>query len=187
MRSREKILDATLEVIARGGFDAVSIVAVSRTAGVTRQTIYSIFGTREALVTQAMEGLAVSVLSEIEGRLGGASSAREYVVNMIVAGRRAVRDHPVLATLVQMDASNPVLHSDVMAQAQPVVRGLLEPLVDLDPAMGPVLDDVVHITVRLGMSVVLFDDARLAHDDDLRAFLTRWLPPDMTGGSLTKP
>ena len=42
MRSKQKILDATLGLIAEGGFEDVTIAAAARAAGVTRQTIIAI-------------------------------------------------------------------------------------------------------------------------------------------------
>lgn len=43
MRSKPKILDATLGLIAESGFEDVTIAAVARAGGVTRQTVHSIF------------------------------------------------------------------------------------------------------------------------------------------------
>lgn len=77
MRSRKKILDATLALIGSAGFEGVDIAAVAAAEGVTRQTVYPIFGTREDLVSQAIAGLAVEVLGDIRARLtAGQSAAR---------------------------------------------------------------------------------------------------------------
>ena len=54
MRSRDSILDATRAVIGRAGFGGVTIAAVAKQAEVSRQTVYSIFGSREDLVSQAV-------------------------------------------------------------------------------------------------------------------------------------
>ena len=167
MRSRAKIVEATLRLIAVDGFAAVTVVAVAQAAGVSRQTVYSIFGSREDLITRTMEELAVSVLTEIRSNLEVPATVREYVVELIVAGRRSVRDHPALTALMNMDATNPVLHPDVIQHAIPVVRELLSPAMDLPDsdatgigtvADATVLDDIVLIATRLGISVVLFDD-----------------------------
>ncbi|KQU34505.1 MULTISPECIES: TetR/AcrR family transcriptional regulator [unclassified Rhodococcus (in: high G+C Gram-positive bacteria)] len=180
MRSSGKIMEATLEVIAEHGFDGVTIAGVSAAAGVSRQTVYSIFGTREVLVTRTMEHLAVEVMTEIRSRLDGPETVRDYVVEMVIGGRRAVRDIPAMGALLRLNGINPVLHPDVVQHAIPVVRDLLSPLTALDPRVAEVLDDIVLITTRLGLSVVLFDDPSIADDDDLRAFLLRWLPASMT-------
>ncbi|NKS53845.1 TetR family transcriptional regulator [Rhodococcus hoagii] len=74
-RSRKKILDATLGLIGSAGLEGVDIAAVAAAAGITRQTVYSIFGTREDLVSHAIAGLAVEMLGNIDARLAATQSA----------------------------------------------------------------------------------------------------------------
>ncbi|MGW6374435.1 TetR/AcrR family transcriptional regulator [Rhodococcus sp. NPDC055112] len=183
MRSRKKVLDATLGLIESDGFGGVTIAAVALAAGVTRQTVYSIFGSREELVSQAVGGLAIQVLGDIRARLESVDSPFEYVLELIVAGRAAVRDHPVLTTLLEADGDNPLFDSGMIARARPIARELLSPLADREPDLRPGLDEIVEIALRLGISVILFDDDTVHSDDDLRAFLTRWLRPAMTSGA----
>ncbi|MFC9786695.1 TetR/AcrR family transcriptional regulator [Rhodococcus sp. NPDC127528] len=180
MRSRKKILNATLELIESAGYGGVTVAAVAQGAGVTRQTVYSIFGTREELVSQAVSGLVVQVLGDIRARLDAADSAFEYVAELIVAGRAAVRDHPVLTTLLEAEHGNPLFDAGMIARARPIARELLSPLGERVPNLQPSLDDVVEIALRLGISVILFEDEAVRTDGDLRAFLARWLQPAMT-------
>jgi hypothetical protein len=39
------------------------------------------------------------------------------------------------------------------------------------------LDEIVEITVRLGLSVIVFDSDAVRTDESLREFLGRWLEP----------
>ncbi|MFC0454852.1 TetR/AcrR family transcriptional regulator [Rhodococcus jostii] len=183
MRSRRKILDATLGLIERDGFEGVTIAAAANAAGVTRQTVYSNFGSREELVSRAIAGVAVEALAGIHSRLNATETTCEYVVELIVAGRAAVRAHPVLATLLQAERGNPVFDTGMMSRAKPVARELLAPLVERDPSVESSLDDIVEIALRLALSVVLFDDDAVHTDGDLRSFLTRWLLPTMPSGA----
>ncbi|PXX61678.1 TetR family transcriptional regulator [Nocardia tenerifensis] len=175
MRSQAKILEATLEVIRNDGFEGVSIAAVAQQAGVSRQTVYSIFGSREDLVSQAIGDLLMWALAGIRAQLEAVGSASEYVVELIVAGRTAVRADPVLAALLRAGQGNPVYDTDMVARAKPIAHELLSPVLALDPNLAPHLDDIAQIGIRLGLSVILFDDAAIHSDDDLRGFLTRWL------------
>lgn len=180
VRSQQKILDATIRLIERGGFEAVNMAAVAHEAGVSRQTVYSNFGSREEVVSQAMAGIAVEVFASIKSRLQMVDTACEYVVEFIVAGRAVVREHPVLMTLLLAERGNPVFDLEMMANAKPVAHELLSPLIERRLVTGAELDDIAEIAVRLGYSVVAFDSAPVHSDDDLRAFLTRWLRPAMT-------
>ncbi len=100
MRSRTKILQATLGLIADVGFGGVTIVGAAQAAGVSRQTVYSIFGTREELVSQAISGQLLEAYAEMTSRLEQIEDPGEYVVETIVLGRTVVREHPVLAVLL---------------------------------------------------------------------------------------
>ena len=177
VRSQQKILAAALGLIEGGGFEAVNIAAVATAAGVSRQTVYSIFGTREEVVSQAMGGLAIEVLGEITAQVESVDTACDYVVEFIVAARTAVRAHPVLATLLLAERGNRVFHVEMMSRAIPFATQMLTPMVERGLATDVELDEIVEIAVRLGLSVVAFDSELVHSDDSLRAFLARWLGP----------
>jgi AcrR family transcriptional regulator len=179
MRSRNKILDATLGLIAAEGFDGVNIAAVAAAAGVSRQTVYSIFGSREDLISEAMAGLTVEILGDIRGRLENADTPVDYLVELIVAGRATVQGHPALAALLHAQVGNPIFDTGMISRAKPIARELLLPLIEKHPQTAEHIDDILAMGVRLGLSAVLFDDTDIAEDDDLRDFLTRWLAPAM--------
>lgn len=179
MRSRDKILDATLGLIGEAGFAAVNIAAIAAAAKVSRQTVYSIFGSRDEVVSQALSGLLMRVLGELRRSLDAADTPCGYVVELIVSGRTALRTDPVLATLLETDLHNPLFDATMMQRARPIARELLAPMAALDPAAGEHLDDIVDIGLHLGLSVVMFDDPAHRSDAELRAFLTRWLAPAM--------
>lgn len=179
VRSQKKVLDATLRLIGREGFEGVTITAVAHASGVTRQTVYSIFGTREELVSQAIAGLAVEVLGELRSRLDATETAFDYVAELIVAGRAAVRDSPVLTALLNTERGNPLFDTGMLARAKPVARELLSPLVAREPGLQEHVDDIIEIALRLALSVIVFDDDHVHTDDALRSFLVRWLLPAM--------
>ncbi|WP_216893869.1 TetR/AcrR family transcriptional regulator [Nocardia alni] len=187
MRSRSKILDATLELIAAEGFGGVNIAAVAQAAGVTRQTVYSNFGSREDLVSQTIVDLLVRSLDDIRARLAAIDNVPEYLVELIVACRAVTREDPVLAVLLRADHGNPLFDTGMAARAKPVVLELLSPLVALDPGLEPELDGITQFAVHLGAAVVLFDDPDLRDDDDLRRFLIRWFLPALPATTRNRP
>jgi len=177
MRSRRKILDATLELIGAEGFGGVNIAVVAHAAGVTRQTVYSNFGTREDLVSQAIADLLMRSLADIRARLVTIDNVPDYLVEFIVAARAVTRNDPVLAGLLRAEHGNPIFDQGMATRAKPIVLELLSPLLALEPGIEPEIEDIAQFAVHLGASVVLFDDPALHDDDDLRRFLTRWFIP----------
>ena len=59
--ARKAILDATLELLARGGFQAATIDAIAAEAGVGRNTIYRRWPTKDDLLADALSELTVDV------------------------------------------------------------------------------------------------------------------------------
>jgi AcrR family transcriptional regulator len=175
VRSAQRILDATVAMIESSGFGAVNVAAVAKAAGVSRQTVYSIFVTREELVSQAMIMVMLEILQDIRARTGDGLEDPEYVVELLVAGRGALQGHPVLTRLLVPAADSPVFDVDVISRAIPVVRDLLHGPDEQRPALAR--DDVAEMVTRMALSVVLFPSPAIQADDALRGFLRRWLVP----------
>lgn len=177
MRSRQRILDATVDLIQTGGFGAVNISIVATAAGVSRQTVYSIFGSREELVSQAMLGLAGDTMDAVRAHVAGVEDAADYVVELILVSRRLFRANPVFTALVTGGEGNPFFDAGMMQRAKPAVAQMLVPLAERDPQVAKELDDLVELVTRLVVSVVLFESEHLATEDDLRRFVVRWVRP----------
>ncbi|MGJ0119014.1 TetR/AcrR family transcriptional regulator [Williamsia sp. MIQD14] len=179
MRSRQKVIDATLDLVAEGGFAAASIAAVASRAGVSRQTVYSIFGSREDMVSQAVISVTMEATDEIRSGVDAAEGPAEYLVEFVIAGRAVLHRHPVLATLLRGEALNPLFDTGMLSRARPVAREMLAPMAVRFPQIESRMDDIVEMALLIGLSVILFDDPADRPDDELRAFLTRWIAPSL--------
>lgn len=176
MRSRGKIIDATLGLIATEGFAGASIAAVAASAGVSRQTVYSIFGSREDLVSQALGELAITAMGAIHARLEGITDLTDYLVEFIVAGRSMAAADPALSMLMTSQESHPFFDDGAMSRTREVATQILHPIIVASPQYAPHVDDIVDMTALLSLSLVVVDDAART-DAELRAFLDRWLRP----------
>jgi AcrR family transcriptional regulator len=103
---RQQLLDAALDVLTDGGFDAVTIEAVAQQAGVTRPVVYDMFGDLDGLMLALMqreEEAAMAPLLEIVGDDPGPDVDPEaFLVDAIRAFLRAVRANPRTWRLVLM-------------------------------------------------------------------------------------
>ncbi|MCY6381534.1 TetR/AcrR family transcriptional regulator [Hoeflea prorocentri] len=87
-RSQAKILAAAEATFLHNGFLGTSMDAVADQAGVSKQTVYSNFGSKEALflrVVHEMTGAAAAELLEIEPECTYPVSARDYFYSASVA------------------------------------------------------------------------------------------------------
>ena len=51
---RERVIDAVLELAAEGGYDAIQVRTISDRTGISSDTIYRYFGSRDRLVAEAV-------------------------------------------------------------------------------------------------------------------------------------
>lgn len=137
---RERLLDATLDVAADHGLARLSVGDVAKRAGLSRQTLYKHFGSKDELV-------GATVLREasrlVEGALAAADLDDDPVMALesgIAEALRQVRHHPLLDRLVatEPEALLPLLidgDSSVLPAVELICRQLIEQrLPELDEA-----------------------------------------------------
>lgn len=127
MRSRGKIIDATLDLIRTSGFAGITIAAVAEAAGVSRQTVYSIFGTREDLVSQSIAHLTLTATHDIRSRTA-ATDNTDFLIELVMSGRHFARNTPVLTAMFQADEGNPLFDAGVLQRAKSIALEFLSPL-----------------------------------------------------------
>lgn len=179
MRSRDIILEATRAQIGASGFEGVSIAGVAKRAGVSRQTVYSIFGTREELVSQAVTDRLTQLLGAFEQLLASADSLLELFVELIIEARALVLGDPLLRTLTLSGSSNPVFDPGAADRALEYSSALLSPAVDRFPELAGRVERVAELAVHVGWSVLCLDRPESRPDDALRAVLTEWFAPTL--------
>ena len=94
--TRERIIEATLRLIADRGFAGVTMRAVAETAGIARQTLYNHFPDIDSIVAETIEAHRIESLDALRSVLATIESpvARlEHLVRQSAAA--AVHHHPV--------------------------------------------------------------------------------------------
>lgn len=183
MRSRQKILDATVRVIERTGLPGVTVAAVASEAGVTRQTVYANFGSVEELRTEVYESEMLRTLGVLLERLGSMESLSELLVEGLVGVRAAARENALVAELFRSHDDNPFFTPGMIDRAVPVTVGVMEPVAKRDPAWtgdDPELAELAELGMRLLAGVLYADSTKLRDDDALRSYLYRWIPALVT-------
>jgi AcrR family transcriptional regulator len=139
------ILGATLELLAAGGYEALSIEAVAAAAGVGKASVYRRFAGKEQLVVEAV----ASLIEPLEPPAG--SSVRDELVALLEAVRRksssslagkifprllgAAADSPALMARYREQVLDPRRRRFLDLLARGVDQGLVRPDVDLDHAV----------------------------------------------------
>lgn len=172
-----RIVDAAIQRLATAGYDGLSISSVSRLSGLSRPTIYAHFGGLDQLVAEALEAAAVRVISRvIERAREEATTAADYVVEVMIAARAEFRSSPALAPIAFPERGSILFDGDAVGpRALELSRSFLLPLVEFQPDLEPELDEIAETCLRWLVSLVLFESARSRSDAQLRTYLHRHL------------
>lgn len=95
---REQLLDAALTVIVRDGYDAISIDAIAKEAGVTRPVVYGVFDDLRALLGTLLDRQQERALAQLSAALPPAPDLSDPDRLVAETARRlieAVRSDPM--------------------------------------------------------------------------------------------
>ncbi|MBQ1096871.1 TetR/AcrR family transcriptional regulator [Streptomyces sp. b94] len=102
--ARESLLDAAYTALTRRPWSAVRMVDVAAAAGVSRQTLYNEFGSKEglarALVRREADGYLAGVERALAGGLGGAGDLRERLTAAAEWTTSAARENALVRAML---------------------------------------------------------------------------------------
>lgn len=176
---RDTILDGMRAELLNKDWSAITLADVARAAGVSRQTIYNEFGSRQGLAQSYALRLADRLVDEIDGAIGGnigdvhgaflagfraffTNSAADPLVISLLSGKAK----PDLLQLITTDSGPMIAHCSAR-----LARAFVESWVHADPDDAGLLARAV---VRLALSYVSMPPEA---DHDVAADLARLMTP----------
>lgn len=161
-QAHRAILDATLELVAAVGFQALSIEQVAAHAAVGKQTIYRRWHSKEALVADAIRSIQADMPVIVTGKL------RDDLITMYRTALQALQSapfiRPLYLRLVSEYVTNPALFQVFLSQlVLPRFRQFVE-MVEQAQARGEIRQDI---------------DLNIATDLLIGPMLFRWIATDM--------
>ncbi|WP_433064523.1 TetR/AcrR family transcriptional regulator [Dactylosporangium sp. CS-033363] len=128
-RARAAMADAAADLFAANGYDAVAMTQVARAAGVSEQTLYNYFPTKESLVFDQAELFESTMLQMLATRDGDLLSAYRHWLDAFLLGPAARRalDNP--GGMVRLVAGSDTLRRVLLDLAHRVSTTLAERLV----------------------------------------------------------
>jgi AcrR family transcriptional regulator len=125
---RNTLLDAALEELRKRGWAAITMAEVASAAGVSRQTLYKEFGSREefaqALAQREAERFLAAVEEAVNAHLEDPATALSAAFDVFLS---AAAENPLVRTIVHGDGTGELL-ALFTTQGKPLVEGATERL-----------------------------------------------------------
>ncbi|MFD7940033.1 TetR/AcrR family transcriptional regulator [Streptomyces sp. NPDC048253] len=167
--ARESLLDAAFKALALRPWAAVRMVDVAAAAGVSRQTLYNEFGSKEGLARALVRREADGYLAGVERALAVHGDARERLTATAEWTTSAARDNvlvrAVLTGFWSERLPSPTLSAVPSSSAVPAQRRADGPLPSPGDLVGAVRDRAV--AVLSGPGAIRADAADLARSCEL--------------------
>lgn len=169
--TRGRILDAAFEAISVFGIARLSLEDVARRAGLSRQTLYRYFRTKDDVVAAVILREEEALLEVVSAAGATHEGLRDALEAAILATLVAAREHPLLGRLLETEPERvlPFLLSDeapVLSAATPAVADLLlerQPKVTKARARRTA-DSITRLIVSWVVNPPADRPADLAHD-----------------------
>lgn len=92
--SRQKILDAALEVFAKQGFHSATVDSIAKTAGISKGLLYNYFKSKEEVLNELMIGMMESLMCEYMPLNPNKKFTKDDIINFINVGIDLVLQKP---------------------------------------------------------------------------------------------
>lgn len=137
---RERLLDAAVEAASLHGLTRLSVGDVAKRAGLSRQTLYKHFASKDDLVAQAVLRETGTMVEEVVEAADRYDEPRASLEAGILTTLRLAREHPLLDRLVRTEPE--ALLPMLVGEGGPVpmaVRSVVEQIIDRRlPGLTPV-------------------------------------------------
>ncbi|WP_309095375.1 TetR/AcrR family transcriptional regulator [Streptomyces sp.] len=167
--ARESLLDAAFAALARRPWSAVRMVDVAAAAGVSRQTLYNEFGSKDGLARALVRREADGYLAGVDRALAGPSDPRDRLTATAEWVTSAARDNALVRAMLTGCWSerlpSPALSAVPSTSAVPAQRRADGPLPSPGDFVALVRDRAV--TVLAGPGTPRSDTADLARSCEL--------------------
>ncbi|MCX4764865.1 TetR/AcrR family transcriptional regulator [Streptomyces sp. NBC_01275] len=167
--ARESLLDAAYKALAVRPWSAVRMVDVAAAAGVSRQTLYNEFGSKEGLARALVRREADGYLAGAERALGGHGDLRERLTAAAEWTTSAARENTLVRAMLTGCWSerlpSPTLSAVPSSSAVPAQRRADGPLPSPGDLVGAVRDRAV--AMLSGPGAARADVAELARTCEL--------------------
>jgi len=171
--ARRFLLDVARVCVERHGVAKVSLSDVAQAAGVTRQTVYRYFSNADDLFSSAAVLASGGFLERMRRRVLEREGIAERIVETLVVAVCEIPKDPHFSALVQSDDYFTVSSLLRLFFVQEEMTALADGELSLNERER---DELSELLLRM-LHSLLADPGPTRTEDELRAFLHKWLVP----------
>ncbi len=128
--SRQKIMDAALEVFAKQGYHSATVDAIAKTAGISKGLLYNYFKSKEDMLNELMIVMMEALMCEYMPVKPEEKFTKDDIINFINIGIDLVLEKPhywklYFSVALQPEVMN-IVFAKMMELGQPYMIGLTE-------------------------------------------------------------
>jgi AcrR family transcriptional regulator len=164
-RSREAVLDAAERLIAEHGFEAATVAALVKSAGIPASSIYHYFGSKDGVLLAVMERGAQGYFAELQLPERRSGSPRGHLRALLEAATATLERHPDFLRILVVMAVQPSAAGDgevhrVVERVRELALQRLREQMRIVFGLDPASDEADHLA-RFWLSAS--DGAFVAH------------------------
>lgn len=100
---RERVVDATLELVADQGFEATTVEQIATAADIAPATFFNHFQSKSGLLAEITAAVATAIEALVEENLGADRSVREQLEGLAEQASSMITDHQKVAREVMLE------------------------------------------------------------------------------------
>ena len=179
--ARRRIVTAATACIDRVGLAKTSFSDIAAEAGVTRQTVYRYFPSLADILTAVAVAGAEEFAERMERHLASFGSAEDAAVESVVFAVRTIPAEPYMGLLLQAGETTTFTAGATSPLSFSLGARILRNLPVDWAAAGITTDEdlrgLAEVLMRLFISFLQYPPTPPLTDDQLRAFVRRWIGP----------
>ena len=182
-QARQRTIDATVELLLDAGVDGLSVEEITKRSGVAKSTIYRHFGSREALLAEAVRSCIIEPVTPDSGSLADDLTALFEAYDTSEETRRLNELFPLLLDAARRDPALRAVKDELLAERQRPIRTVLK----LAQARGEV-DPDLDLDLAVAMVIGPFTYRRMVQDAEITdEFIAAVLPGGIAALRSTAP
>ncbi|MQS12039.1 TetR family transcriptional regulator [Streptomyces kaniharaensis] len=138
-QTRALLSDTAMGLFADRGFEQVTVAEVARAAGVSTNTVFNYFPTKEDLFFDRQDEVVAHLAEVVRGRPTGGSAVAAVRADLLAAlagGEPTVGLHPAMATFWRIVADSPALRARLLELGERAEAALATALAE-ESGAGP--------------------------------------------------